>query len=96
VNSSQPRVHSKIGCQGEGKKKYMKLKLNVSKEDDLIFLIDSHADLSPMTGKKLIGSTRYDPRKRVNVESVQGSETENFRTVKADVQVRYNSVPFEY
>jgi len=44
----------------------------------------------------LIGSTRYDPGKRVKVKSLEGSEIETFGIVKAKVQVENNSVPFEF
>jgi hypothetical protein len=60
------------------------------------FSIDTGADLSLVKGKRLIGSTRYDPRKKVNVKSVEGSEIETFGTVEAKVQVGDNYVPFEF
>lgn len=44
----------------------------------------------------MIGSTRYDPSKRVKVKGVEDSEIETFGTVKAKVQVGNNSVPYEF
>jgi ABC-type uncharacterized transport system ATPase component len=51
VNSSQPMVQSTIGCLGEGKKDYLRLKLSISKKDDLLLLTHTEADLSPIKGK---------------------------------------------
>jgi hypothetical protein len=59
-------------------------------------LIDTGADFSLAKGEKLIRSTNYDPSKSVKVESIEGSETETFGTVKAEVQLRTNSVPFGF
>jgi hypothetical protein len=36
---------------------FLKLKLNISKEGELLFLIDTGADISLLKGNKPIGST---------------------------------------
>jgi hypothetical protein len=96
VSGDQPTVQSIVGCLGAGKKEYLRLKLNISKEDELLFLIDTGFEVSLVKGKKLIGSTRCDPSKRVKVKSLEGSEIETFRIVKAEVEVGNNFVPFEF
>jgi hypothetical protein len=96
VSGDQPTVQSTIGCLGTRKKEYLRLKLNISKEDELLFLIDTGAELSLVRGKKFTGSIWYNPSKRVKVKSVKGSETETFGTVTGEVQVRYNSVPLNF
>jgi hypothetical protein len=92
----QQTVRHIIGCIGENRREYVRLNLNISEEKGLLFLKDTGADLSLVKEKKLIGSTRYDPRKKVKVESVEGSEIETFGTVEAKVQVGDNYVPFEF
>jgi hypothetical protein len=39
------------------------LKVDISSEDELLFLTDTGADISLLTGNKLIGTTEYDPEK---------------------------------
>jgi hypothetical protein len=66
------------------------------KKNVCCFSIDTGADLGLVKGKRLIGSTGYDPRKKVKVKSVEWSEIETFGTVEAKVQVGHNCVPFEF
>lgn len=67
-----------VGCISGGEKEYLRLKLSISEEND---------DLSLVKGKRLRGSTRYDPRKKVK---------EILGTVKAEVLLGSNSIPFEF
>ena len=39
--------------------------MNISKENELLFLIDTGADISLLKGDKLIGTTEYDPDRKV-------------------------------
>jgi len=52
------------------------LKVDISKEDNLLFLIDTGANISLLKGNKLIGTTEYDPEKKVKVKCVDGSPME--------------------
>ena len=65
-----------IGCIGRESHGFLRLKLDISKEDDLLFLIDTGADISLLKGNKLIGKTEYDPEKKVKVKCVDGSPME--------------------
>ena len=52
---------------------FLRLKVDISKEDILLFLIDTGADISLLKGNKLIGTTEYDPEKKVKVKCLDGS-----------------------
>jgi hypothetical protein len=41
------------------------LKVDISEEDEFIFLIDAGADISLLKGTKLIGTTKYDAERNV-------------------------------
>ena len=59
-----------IGCIGQLNQKLLRLKVNISKEGEILFLIDTKADVSLLKGNKLIGSKEYDPEKKVRVKWV--------------------------
>jgi hypothetical protein len=40
------------------------LKVDINKEDELLCLTDTGTDISLLKGKKLIGTTEYDPEKK--------------------------------
>ena len=48
--------------------------MDISKENELLFLIDTGADISILKGAKLIGTTEYDPDRIVKVKCVDGSQ----------------------
>jgi hypothetical protein len=79
-NGGQPTVRSTIGCIGGNIKEYVRLNLNISERKCLLFLKDT-ADQSLVKGKRIRGSIRYDPGKKVKAKSVEGSEIEIFGTV---------------
>ena len=50
-----------ISCIGRERHEFLRLKVDISKEDNLLFLIDTRADISLLKGNKVIGTTEYDP-----------------------------------
>jgi hypothetical protein len=54
-----------IGCIGQENQEFLLLKVDISTEDRLLFWIYTGADISLLEGSKLIGTTEYDPEKRV-------------------------------
>jgi hypothetical protein len=44
------------------------LKVDISKEDELLFLSDTGADISLLKENKLMGNTEHDPEKKVKVK----------------------------
>jgi hypothetical protein len=74
----------------------MKLKVNISKEDNLLFLIDTRADISLLKGNKLIGTTEYDPEKKVKVKCVDGSPMEIHGVLEARVELSNSSMVHDF
>jgi len=68
------------------------LKVDISKEDELLFLIDTGADISLLKGNKLIRTTEYDPEKRVKVKCVDGSPMETHGVLEAKIEIHNSSV----
>jgi len=64
---------------------FLRLKADTSKEDKLLFLIDTGADISLLRGNKLLGTTEYDPEKKVKVKCVDGSPMETHGAVEARI-----------
>jgi hypothetical protein len=60
----------------EENQEFLRLKVDISEEDGLLFLIDKGADISLLKGNELIGATEYDPERKVNVKWVDGSPME--------------------
>jgi hypothetical protein len=48
---------------GNDTQEFVKLGVNSSTGGDLLFLIDTGADISLLKGKKLIGTTEFDPER---------------------------------
>jgi hypothetical protein len=71
---------------------FLRLKVDISNEDELLFLIDTGADISLLKGNKLIGTTEYDPEKRVKVKCVDGSPMETYGVLEAKVELCNSSV----
>ena len=80
-----------IGCIGQNHE-FLRLKINISKEDELLFLIDTGADISLLKGDKLIGTTEYDPKGKVRVKCVDGSPIETHGVVEARVELNSSSI----
>jgi hypothetical protein len=85
-----------IGCAGRKDCEFLKLKVNISKTGELLLLIDSGADVSVLKGKNLIGSTKYDPERKVRVKSVSGSLIETHGAIEAVIELRNSSITHEF
>ena len=72
------------------------MKADISKEDELLFLIDTGADISLLKGNKLIGTTEYDPEKKVKVKCVDKSPTENHGVLEARIEFSNNSIVHDF
>lgn len=70
--------------------------MNISKTGELLFLIDSGADISVLKGEKLIGSTEYDPERKVRVKSVSGSLIETHGAIEAEINLENSSITHEF
>jgi hypothetical protein len=74
-----------IGCSGQKNYEFVRLKVDISKEGELLFSIDAGADIKSPKGSKLIGTMEYDPEKKVKVKCVDGSPVENHCAVEAKI-----------
>jgi hypothetical protein len=53
---------------------------DISKEDELLFLIDTGADISLLEGNKSIRTTEYDPEKKSERElEIEGTQEVKFK-----------------
>jgi hypothetical protein len=68
------------------------LKVDISKEDELLFLIDKGAYISLLRGNKLIGTTEYDPEKKVKVKYIGGSPMETHSGLEAKIEISQSSI----
>jgi hypothetical protein len=76
-----------VGCIEQANPAFVKLRVDISEEDELLYLIDTGANISLLKGNKLIGSTEYDPHKRVKVRCVDGFPMETHGVVKAKIEL---------
>lgn len=98
IGKQQPTdgpVHS-IGCIGETNLEFLRLKVYISKENYLLLLIDTGADINLLKGNKLIGTTEYDPEKKSKVKCVDGSPLETHGVVEANIELGNSSVRHEF
>jgi hypothetical protein len=72
------------------------LKLDISKEDELLFLIDTGADISLLKGNKLIGITEYDPEKKVKVKCIGGSPMETHGVLEVRIELGNSSIVHDF
>ena len=70
--------------------------MNISKENELLFLIDTGADISLLKGSKLIGITEYDPDRKVKVKCVDGSPMETYGILEAKIELKNSSIVHEF
>jgi hypothetical protein len=70
--------------------------VNISKAGELLLLIDSGANVSILKGEKLIGSTKYDPERRVRVKSVSGSLIETHGAIEAVIELKNSLITHEF
>jgi hypothetical protein len=59
-------------------------------------LIDTGADISLLKGNKLIGTTEYNPEKKVKVKCVEGSPMETHCVVEARIELSNSSILHEF
>ena len=57
-----------------------------------LFLIDTGADISLLKVDKLIGTTEYDPGRKVRVKCVVGSPIETHGVSEARIELGYSSI----
>ena len=62
--------------------------MNISKENELLFLIDTGADISLLKEERLIGTTEYDPDRKVEVKCVDGSPMETYGVLEAKIEIK--------
>jgi hypothetical protein len=70
----------------------LRLKVDISKQDELLIFIDRGTDISLLNRNKLIGSTEYDPENKVKVKCVDGSTMETHGVVKARNEISNISI----
>jgi len=62
--------------------------VDISKENELLFLIDTGADISLLKGDNLIGNTEYDPERKVKVKCVDGSPMETHGVLEVRIELK--------
>jgi len=65
--------------------------VDISNENELLFLIDTGADISLPKGDNLIGTTEYDPERKVKVKCVDGSPMETHGVLGARIELKNSS-----
>ena len=85
-----------IGCIGNNNLEFLKLKVNISKENGLLFLIDTEADISLLKGDNFIGTTEYDPERKVKVKCVDGSPMETHGVLEARIELKNSSIKHNF
>jgi len=66
--------------------------VDISKENELLFLIDTGADISLLKGDNLIGTTEYDSESEVKVKCVDGSPMETHGVLEARIEHKNSSI----
>jgi hypothetical protein len=69
--------------------------VDVSNEE-LLFLIDTGADISLLKADKLIGNTEVDPKRKVKVKCVNGSPIETDGIVEVRVKLGSDLIPHDF
>jgi hypothetical protein len=72
------------------------LKVDISKEDELLFLIDTGADISLLKRNKLIGTTKCDPKKKVKVKCIGGSPMETHGILEVRIELGNSSIVHDF
>jgi hypothetical protein len=97
VGEQPPDSHLRsIGCINTTAGDYIRFKIDISKEDELYFLVDTGADVSIISSKKLIGTTEFEPRQKVRLKSFDGSIVETHGLVSANIQEGKAKIPFKF
>jgi len=66
--------------------------VDIIKENELLYLIDTGADISLLKEDNLIGTTEYDPKRKVNVKCVDASPMETHGVLEARIELRNSSI----
>jgi len=66
--------------------------VDISKENELLFLIATGADISLLKGDNLIGATEYDPERKVKVKCVDGSPMETHGVLEVRIELKNSSI----
>ena len=88
-------VNTVDGTNGT-KTECIKVGTDISNGKELIFLVDSGADISLIKPGNLDKSRKYDPKGRVRVKSVRGSVIETLGTVQVVICEGPLSIPFTF
>jgi hypothetical protein len=75
---------------------FLRLKVDISKNDELLFLTETGADISLLRGTKLIGTTEYDPERKVKVKCVDGSPMETHGVLEARIELSNSSILHDF
>ena len=70
--------------------------MNIIKENELLFLVDTGADISLLKGDKLIGTTEYDPYRKVKVKCVDCSPMETYGVLEAKIELKNSSIVHDF
>jgi len=86
-----------VGCMGKENLQFLKLKVDVSRvEEELLFLVDTGADVSLLKGSKLVGTAEFNPDKRIKVKCVDGSGIETHGAIEAKIGLGSKSVTHSF
>jgi hypothetical protein len=75
---------------------FIKFKLDIGRDEELYFLLDTGADVSIIKSEKLIGSTEFESREKIKLKSVGGSIVETHGLVTAKVMEGNTAIPFTF
>ena len=94
--NDRPTVRSyTVGRVAKSSQEFLKLAVDIS-NDELLFLIDTGADISLLKAEKLLGNTEANPKMKVKVKCVNGSSIETDGLVEARVKLRDSSLPHKF
>ena len=62
----------------------------------LYFLVDSGADISLVKSYKLLGTAEFEPKDRVRVRSVEGSDIETHGSIQTQIREGGIDIPFRF
>jgi hypothetical protein len=82
---------------GKEKLQFLKLKVDISREEkELLFLVDTGADISLLKGNKLAGTAEFNPDERIKVKCVDGSPIETHGAIEAKIRLGSKSVTYSF
>jgi len=82
---------------GKENLQFLKLKVDVSREEEeLLFLVDTGADVSLLKGSKLVGTAEFNPDERIKVKCVDGSPIETHGAIEVKIGLGSKSVTHSF